>query len=115
MSINIKRVVLASASQSAGGNSSSQSAVTLADQLSLFLNVTVAASNSSLTVYPEWTDDNGTTWYRGDPAEAFTVVSSSPVALARLFPLRSDKFRVSWDMAGPGPYTFGVNSFGALL
>jgi len=115
VAIGIKRVVVTSGTYTSDGSSSSQSTISLPNgELSLFLNVTAAVAPGSLKVYPEWTDDNGTTWYTGEGEQFDFVYTNVPVALVKNFPVHSDKYRVSYDLIGTS-YTFGVNSFGALL
>lgn len=117
MALGIKRTIIASATQTAGtGYSSAFATTALPDgALSLFLNVTAAVSPGSLKITPEWTDDNGTTWFVGEPDGSFDFVYTTvPVEICKTFPVYSDKYRVRWDVIGTS-YTFGVNSFGALL
>lgn len=112
MSLGTKHVVLTPATQTAGGASSAQSTVSLPDGLlSLFVNVTAAVSPTFLRVWPEWSDDNGTTWYPGSEDVFYLIDVATQV---RSYPVHSDKYRVAWSMVGTS-FTFGVNSFGALI
>lgn len=116
MALGTKRVVEAAGAHTTSGWTSSFATVSLPNGfLALFLNLTVAANPGSLHVRPQWTDDNGTTWF--DPDETFGLMYAGTRAIAKAFPVYSDKFRVAWDIVDSGStsYTFGVNSFGALL
>lgn len=115
MALGIKRVVISSGTFTTNGSSSAVATVALPNgELSLFLNVTAAVAPGSLLVYPEWTDDNGTTWYVGENEKFEFVYTNVPIAEVKNFPVHSDKYRVTYKVIGTS-YTFGVNSFGALL
>lgn len=85
--------------------------VGLLDQLNLLANVTaVSGTTPSLTLSVEWSHNNGTTWFKADPADAFTAITATG-AVAKRFTTKALWFRVVWTISGTTPsFTFTVDT-----
>jgi hypothetical protein len=102
--------VVASAARTTTGNSS---ALELGggDFLNLLVSVTAVAGTPSMTLSVEWSHDGGTTFAAGDPADAFTAITTA-VARAKQFTVKGPHYRLVWTITGGTPsLTFSVREY----
>jgi hypothetical protein len=98
---------------SAARTTSSQSAALTApaDQGNLSVGLVVTAASGTgpnLAVTVEWSDDGGTTWMQGDPADAFTAITAAANRVKQ-FAIKAPLYRIVWAITGTTPsFTFSV-------
>lgn len=96
-------------SKAAGGNSGVQPVQPSSSRVAFLVNCTVAAAGS-LALSVEWSDDGGTTFYAGDPADGFTAIAAAG-KVVKSFEVKGTSYRLVWTIV-TGPFTFSVDELG---
>lgn len=98
----------ASSAKTATGNTSSL-ACEVCDELAVWVNVSaVSGTTPTLDLSVQWSQDGGTTWADGEPADSFTQITGPKVVTKRVA-RKGDHYRVRWVIAGTTPsFTFTV-------
>lgn len=100
--------VVTSAARTTSGNSSS---IGMPERTSVNLAVNVTAASGStpnLALTVEWSND-GTTWYKADPADAFTAITAVGTAVKNLA-VKGAFARLVWAITGTTPsFTFAAD------
>jgi len=80
-------------------------------QLNILANVTaVSGTTPTLTLSVEWSHNAGTTWFKADPADAFTQITATG-AVTKQFATKAEWFRVVWTIGGTTPsFTFTLDT-----
>ena len=101
--------VLTSAARTTTGQSNGFSAGSGAN-LGILVDVTaVSGTSPTMTVNVEWSHD-GTNWFVGDPADAFTDITAAGKK-AKSFTIKAPKARLNFTIAGTTPsFTFSAQS-----
>lgn len=109
MAFDAPREVVASAARTTTGTSAAINLASFASRLNLFANVTAASGTTpTLDLTVEWSHDGGTTWFTGDPADAFTQITAA-AARVKQMTLKAPTYRMRWTIAGTTPsFTFAV-------
>lgn len=101
---------LASAARTTSGSSSGNLLGSASDTLDILVNVTAVSGTSptcALTV--EWSND-GTTWAKGDPPDAFTSITAA-TTVVKSFGTKGRWFRLVWTLGGTTPsFTFDASA-----
>ena len=99
--------VHASAARTATGQTSGFT-VGSGEWLAVAVDVTaVSGTTPSMTVNVEWSND-GTTWFVGDTADAFTAITAARKAVKR-FEVKGLQFRLNYAITGTTPsFTFSA-------
>lgn len=102
-------VILASAARTATGQSGAFS-VGSTDTLSVLVDVTsVSGTGPTMTVNVEWSN-NGSTWFVGDPADAFTAITVAGKK-AKSFTVKGLMARLNYTIGGTSPsFTFSAHA-----
>jgi hypothetical protein len=102
--------VVASASRTADGNSGLLQIRPKATELVVFVDVTAQSGTTpTLDLSIEWSQDGGTTFAAGDPADAFTQIAATTPKVVKKFDVKGSGYRVVWDLEGTSAdYTFSV-------
>lgn len=76
---------------------------------SVQVNVTaVSGTTPNLALTVEWSTD-GTTWFKGDPADAFTAITAATNA-TKAVTAKGDFLRLVWTITGTTPsFTFSAD------
>lgn len=108
MAYDPPREVVAAAARTTTGTSAAINLVSFASRLNLFADVTVASGTTpTLDLTVEWSHD-GTTWFTGDPADAFTQITAAASRVKQIT-LKAPTYRLRWTIAGTTPsFTFAV-------
>lgn len=101
--------ILTSAARTASGTSTAFSEGGN-DNLTVLLAVTaVSGTTPSLAVTVEWTDD-GTNWYKGDPADTFTAITAAG-NVCKTFGVKGLAARLNYAITGTTPsFTFSASA-----
>jgi hypothetical protein len=80
------------------------------DTVNVLINVTaVSGTSPSMTVNVEWSHD-GLTWFKGDPADAFTAITATG-AVCKQFATKGLYARLNCTISGTTPsFTFAAYS-----
>lgn len=112
MAYDAPREVVASAARTVTGTSAAITIAGFASRLNLFANVTAASGTTpTLDLTVEWSHDGGTTWFTGDPADAFTQLTTA-AARVKQVNLKAPTYRLRWTIAGGTPsFTFDAREY----
>ena len=107
-----RTTVVASRTETATGTSSTVAAGVTPElgDLILLVDVTAASGTSpTLDLTVEYLMDGGTTFAKGDPADAFTQIVAAGVAV-KSFVLKGTAYRIAWAIAGTTPsFIFSID------
>lgn len=106
------RSVLTSAARTSTSTSGAIASVPNATQVGITVNVSaVSGTTPSMTLSVEWSNDGGTTWHVGDPADQFTAITAA-AAVAKAFSVKGAAYRLKWTITGTSPsFTFSARDY----
>lgn len=116
MAFDTPREVVASAQQTADGDSGTLQLRSDGDKLHLTVDITAvgADADETLDVAVEWSQDDGTTFAAADPADAFTQFTQpdgTQVAV-KTFDVKAPTYRIVWTVGGTTPeWTFSIREY----
>lgn len=103
------KVIVASAARTTSGDSGA--VFVEGQEIDVQVDVSaVSGVSQTLDVEVEWSSDNGTSWVRADPADAFAQIIAVG-GRVETFTKKGDLMRVKWTIAGTTPsFTFKVTA-----
>lgn len=101
--------IVTSAARTTSGQSAAVAVPLGRTAVGVQVNVTaVSGTSPSLALTVEWSTD-GTTWFKGDPADSFTAITAAATP-AKSVTAKGDYMRLVWAITGTTPsFTFAAD------